>query len=87
MKKPYATEKHIVLKKIKEKEQEVKVGALIMPVTGKAPNNHYEIIDSASKNGFNVGDAVCFKGYPTNVEVEGEQYCVVHEDDIVAVIR
>jgi len=85
-KKVYALENNIVLKKIKEKEQETKINGVIIPIN-KTPNNHYEIINTAGKNGLNVGDVVCFKGYPCNVELDGEQFCVVAEDDIIAVIR
>ncbi|NTW23036.1 co-chaperone GroES [Candidatus Falkowbacteria bacterium] len=37
--------------------------------------------------GVKVGDKVMFRGYPQEVKIEGEEYLIIKESDVVAIIN
>lgn len=74
----------IVLRLVKEEEEEIVPGKLIMPSNNNG-TKVYEIVESLSGT-YEKGAHVMIKGYPNPIDIEGQIYYIVSKDDILAEI-
>ena len=85
-----------VLVKRLEEEEEQKIGGIIIPDTAKEKPQEAEIVavgPGKTEDGkrieleVKVGDKVLFGKYSgTEVKIEGEEYLIMREDDILAIV-
>ncbi len=79
-------------------EEEVKVGGIIIPDTAKEKPQKGEVVavgpgrvDDSGKRipmEVKVGDRIIFSKYAgSEVKIEGEEYLIMREDDILAIIE
>jgi len=96
MKKVQPLADRVLIKRIEEEEQ--KVGGIIIPDTAKEKPQKGEVIavgpgrlDETGKRmpmEVKPGDKVIFSKYAgTEVKIEGEEYLIMREDDILAIIE
>ncbi len=86
----------VLVKRIEE--EEVKVGGIIIPDTAKEKPQKGEVVavgpgrvDDSGKRipmEVKVGDRIIFSKYAgSEVKIEGEEYLIMREDDILAIIE
>ena len=86
----------IVVKRLEA--EEVTAGGIVLPETAKEKPNEGNIIsvgpgkvlDSGERSNMQLkkGDRVIFASYAgTEVEVDGEEYLIMSEDDVLAVVE
>ena len=85
-----------VLVKRLDEEEEQKIGGIIIPDTAKEKPQEAEIVavgPGKTEDGkrieleVKVGDKVLFGKYSgTEVKIEGEEYLIMREDDILAIV-
>jgi co-chaperonin GroES (HSP10) len=85
MNKLYSIGKNVVLKLVKEKEEELKVNGILLPAV-KNSTKYYEVVDAPESRIMLMGYKVLIRGYPALVELDGEHYCIVSEDDLIAYV-
>ncbi len=96
MKKVQPLADRVLIKRIEEEEQ--KVGGIIIPDTAKEKPQKGEVVavgpgrlDETGKRmpmEVKPGDKVIFSKYAgTEVKIEGEEYLIMREDDILAIIE
>ncbi len=96
MKKVQPLADRVLIKRIEEEEQ--KVGGIIIPDTAKEKPQKGEVVavgpGRLDENGKRMpmevkpGDKVIFSKYAgTEVKIEGEEYLIMREDDILAIIE
>ncbi len=96
MKKVQPLADRVLIKRIEEEEQ--KVGGIIIPDTAKEKPQKGEVVavgpgrldESGKRMPMEVkpGDKVIFSKYAgTEVKIEGEEYLIMREDDILAIIQ
>lgn len=75
-------------------EKEAKESAIILPETAEEKRSQEGIIFAAGQGkkiknlGLKKGDRVVYKEFgPTEIELEGKEYLIAEDDDILAVIN
>lgn len=76
---------HLVLKLIPKKQQESKVGILIVPGGENDDTNLYEVISTSNES--LEGKVVFMKAYAIPLKIDGETFYIVDEKDVCAVIH
>jgi len=84
--------RRVLVKRIEE--EEVKKGGIIIPDTAKEKPQQGEVIEVADVKKdedplpVKKGDRIIFGKYAgTEIEIGGEEYLILNEDDILAVIK
>ncbi len=84
--------RRVLVKRVEEEEK--KVGNIIIPDTAKEKPQMGEVIEVADvpKDDeplpVKKGDKVIFGKYAgTEVEIDGEEYLILNEDDILAIVK
>lgn len=88
MRKPIPQGKNILLTLIKDKESEVIPGKVYVPQANTSKSRLYSIVAVGSEClSLQIGATVCIgNNYPSTLDLDGENYYVSKESDVVAVI-
>tara|TARA_R100001082_G_C4361984_1_gene159857 strand:+ start:1379 stop:1633 length:255 start_codon:yes stop_codon:yes gene_type:complete len=76
-----------VLVEIKKPEEKTKSGIIILEDTQEQkPEGFIKAVGEGVKEDIKVGDEVMFRNYGQIINIEGEEYMLLHEPDILAII-
>lgn len=77
-------------------EEETTKGGIVLPDTAKEEPQKGKVVAVSSGKYVNgkkvslevkVGDIVLFGKWPDKVKIEGKEYCILKEEDILAIIQ
>lgn len=77
---------YYILKLVKTETETKTASGLLLVTRTSSVTKLYEIIadDECGGGCFMIGDIVIIKGYPDIVEIDGETFYIVHQDNVIA---
>ena len=76
-----------ILVELKTPEEKTKSGIIILEETREQkPEGFIKAVGSKVEENLKVGDEVMFRDYGQMINIEGEEYMLLHEPDILALI-
>ncbi len=70
---------------LKEYKEEKKKGSLIL--SEDKSTRMYQIINVSEDSIYNFDEIVCIKSYPTGLEIDGQVYFIISQEDVLCSIE
>ena len=70
---------------LREYKEEKKQGTLLLP--SDKGTKMYQVVNVCDDNIFNIDEIVCIRSYPTGLEIDGQVYFIINQEDVLCSIE